>query len=79
MHKVEVLEGSIKIGDTVTMKIMKEKRLRTQANHSTIHIVQKVLQDLLSNKIHQAGSYVDEDRLRFDFTYTGKISDEDIF
>lgn len=79
MHKVEVLEGSIKIGDVVTMKIMKEKRLRTQANHSTIHIVQKVLQDLLSSSIHQAGSYVDEDRLRFDFTYTGKISDEEIF
>ena len=78
MHKVEIVEGSVKLGDICTLKIMEEKRLRTRVNHSTIHIVQKVLQDLLSSSIHQAGSYVDQDRLRFDFTYTGKISDEDI-
>ena len=79
MHKIELLEGKLEIGDICTLKIMKEKRLKTQANHSTIHIVQKVLQDTLSSSIHQAGSYVDQDRLRFDFTYTGKISEEDIF
>lgn len=79
MHKVEVLEGKLEIGDVCEMKIMKDKRLKTQANHSTVHIVQKVLQDTLSKNIHQAGSYVDSERLRFDFTYTGKISDEDVF
>ena len=79
MHKVEVLEGCLKIGDICEMKIMKDKRLMTQANHSTIHIVQKVLQDELSKNIHQAGSYVDFERLRFDFTYTGKITDEDVY
>ena len=79
MHKLEVLEGKLKIGDKCNLKIIKDKRLKTQANHSTIHIVQKVLQDTLSSSIHQAGSYVDSDRLRFDFTYSGKISDEEIF
>ncbi len=79
MHKLEILEGKIKIGDKCELKIIKDKRLKTQANHSTIHIVQKILQDTLSNSIHQAGSYVDQDRLRFDFTYVGKISEEDIF
>ncbi len=78
MHKVEILEGKVSLGDTCTLKIMEDKRLKTRVNHSTIHIVQKVLQELLSNSIHQAGSYVDQDRLRFDFTYTGKISDEQI-
>ncbi len=78
MHKIEVLEGSLEIGDFCSIKIMKEKRLRTQANHSTIHIIQKVLQDTLSSSIHQAGSYVDDERLRFDFTYSGKISEEQI-
>ena len=78
MHKLEIIEGSLSLGDVCSLKIMKEKRLRTRVNHSTIHIVQKVLQDLLSSAIHQAGSYVDEDRLRFDFTYTGKISEDDI-
>ena len=79
MHLLEVLEGKLKLGDTCSLKIMKDKRLRTRVNHSSIHIVQKVLQDNLSSSIHQAGSYVDSERLRFDFTYTGKISDEDIF
>ena len=79
MHLLEIVEGSLKIGDTCSLKIMEDKRLRTRANHSSIHLVQKVLQDTLSSSIHQAGSYVDSDRLRFDFTYTGKISDEDIF
>ena len=78
MHKVEVLEGSIKLGDTCEIGIIKEKRLRTQANHSTIHIIQKILQDTLSSGVHQAGSYVDDERLRFDFTYGGKISEEQI-
>lgn len=78
MHLIELLEGSLKLGDVCTLKIMDKNRLRTQANHSTIHIVQKVLQDTLSSNIHQAGSYVDAERLRFDFTYTGKISEEQI-
>ena len=78
MHKIEIVEGTLEVGDSCEMKIMKEKRLRTQANHSTIHIIQKVLQDYLSSSIHQAGSYVDDERLRFDFTYSGKISDEQI-
>lgn len=78
MHLLEVVEGTLNLGDSCTLKIMDDKRLKTRANHSTIHIVQKVLQDMLSNSIHQAGSYVDEDRLRFDFTFTGKISEEDI-
>ena len=79
MHKLEIIEGNLKVGDTCEMKIMKEKRLKTQANHSTIHIIQKVLQDTLSSSIHQAGSYVDDERLRFDFTYSGKISEEQIY
>lgn len=78
MHKIEILEGSLKIGDSCNIAIIKEKRLRTQANHSTIHIIQKVLQDTLSSGVHQAGSYVDDERLRFDFTYGGKISEEQI-
>ena len=78
MHKIEIVEGTLEVGDSCEMKIMKEKRLRTQANHSTIHIIQKVLQDTLSSSIHQAGSYVDDERLRFDFTYSGKINDDQI-
>lgn len=78
LHKVEVIDGSIRLNDMCTIKIMEDKRKRTQANHSSVHILQKVLQEVLSENIHQAGSYVDSERLRFDFTYTGKISEEQI-
>jgi len=78
LHKVEILEGKIKTNDMCTIKIMNDRRKKIAINHSTVHIIQKALQDNLSNSIQQAGSYVDQDRLRFDFTFTGKILEEDI-
>ncbi len=78
LHKVIINEGSIKLGDKITLKIDEERRKRIRVNHSTTHIIQKMLQDTLSSNIHQAGSYVDDERLRFDFVYTGKITDDNI-
>jgi len=78
LHKVELVEGVIVLNDICKIKIKEEQRLKTARNHSTVHIIQKVLQEVLSDKIHQAGSYVDFERLRFDFTYTGKITEEQI-
>ena len=78
LHMIEVLEGTLKVNDVCTIKIMEEKRKKTAINHSCIHIIQKALQDNLSSSIHQAGSYVDSNRLRFDFTFSGKILEEDI-
>ncbi len=78
LHKVELVDGKITINEKVSIRIMNDERLATQANHSSIHILQKTLQEVLSDKVHQAGSYVDHERLRFDFTFTGKISEDDI-
>ena len=78
LHKVEIVEGTIVLNDMCKIKIKEEQRLKTARNHSTVHIIQNVLQEVLSDKIHQAGSYVDFERLRFDFTYTGKITEEQI-
>ena len=78
LHKVEVVDGVISLSDVCLIKIYEEQRQKTARNHSTVHLIQKVLQDYLSENIHQAGSYVDKERLRFDFTYTGKISDEQV-
>lgn len=78
LHKVEVVDGIISLNDICTLKIKEEQRQRTARNHSTVHILQKVLQEVLSSNVHQAGSYVDFERLRFDFTYTGKITEEQI-
>lgn len=76
LHKAQIVEGSVSLNDICTIKIMEDKRLDTAANHSSVHILQKTLQEVLSPNIHQAGSYVDNERLRFDFTYTGKIYEE---
>ena len=78
LHKIEVVEGVVKVYEDCSIKIMEERRKKIAINHSTVHIVQKALQDNLSQSIHQAGSYVDQDRLRFDFTFSGKILEEDI-
>lgn len=78
LHKVELIDGKITINEKCSIKIIPEEREATACNHSAIHILQKTLQEVLSDNVHQAGSYVDQERLRFDFTFTGKISEEDI-
>jgi len=78
LHKVEISSGVISVNDVCSIVIDKKKRESTARNHSSVHILQKSLQEVLSSNIHQAGSYVDEERLRFDFTYTGKIMEHDI-
>ena len=78
LHFVEVVKGSLKLGKPYTLEIDKDKRLSTRCNHSSVHLVQKALQTLVDESIHQAGSYVDHERMRFDFIYPGKITNEDI-
>lgn len=76
IHKVKLLAGSISIGDECELVVDKEKRVRTEANHSSVHILQYALQQVVSDTIKQAGSYVDDEKLRFDFTYAGKMTDD---
>ncbi len=78
IHKVKVLDGRITVGDEVEMVIDLERRKQIEVNHSTVHLLQYALQQVISDSIRQAGSYVDADRLRFDFLYHGKINDEEI-
>lgn len=74
--KVKVLSGTINKGESIIATVDKEKRIAITKNHSSVHIIQKALQDLLGDAVHQAGSKVDENTFRFDFTYRGKLSDE---
>ena len=78
IHKVRLLDGVIRQGDEVELVLDREERKKTEANHSSVHILQYALQQVVSNTIHQAGSYVDSNKLRFDFTYSGKMTDEKI-
>ena len=76
IHKVRLLDGVISVGDECELVLDKDRRKKTEANHSSVHILQYALQQVVSNKIHQAGSYVDSEKLRFDFNYAGKMTDE---
>lgn len=76
MHLIDIEKGTIKIGDQMTLTVDLEKRKKITANHSATHLLQKVLQEVLGDHISQAGSYVDDQLLRFDFTHFEKISAE---
>ena len=76
IHKVRLLDGYISVGDEVELVVDRDRRKRIEHNHSSVHILQYALQQVVSNKIKQAGSYVDDERLRFDFTYSGKMTDD---
>ena len=76
IHKLRLLDGKITVKDECELIIDKDRRKRIECNHSSVHILQYSLQQVVSNTIKQAGSYVDDERLRFDFTYTGKMNDE---
>lgn len=78
LHKVKVLDGFISLNDNVKTNIDEERRKKIEVNHSSVHLLQYALRTLISDKIHQAGSYVDDSSLRFDFTYTGKLLDDKI-
>ena len=78
IHKVKLLDGIIKVNDEVEVIIDKQRRKEIEANHSSVHILQYALQQVVDKNIRQAGSYVDEEKLRFDFTCPAKISDEEI-
>lgn len=74
--KVKVLEGIIIKGEGILTHVDSDKRIATCRNHSSIHLLQKTLQDKLGNEVHQAGSKVDENTFRFDFSYRGRLSDK---
>ena len=77
-HIGYVSKGMIKIGDQVTLEVNAQKRALTERNHSATHLLQKALREVLGAHVEQAGSSVNEDRLRFDFTHFSALSQEEL-
>jgi alanyl-tRNA synthetase len=69
LHDTNLVKGSISVGDTITAKVNTDQRNNTAKNHTCTHILHKVLREILGDHVNQAGSYVSEDRLRFDYTH----------
>ena len=78
VHRVQMINGTAKIGDNVTAKIDAERRNEIAIHHSNAHLVQAALRKVLGEEVHQAGSYVDEARTRFDFTFPRAMTKEEI-
>ena len=78
VHFVEVLSGEVKINDTVTLEIDNERRERIRKNHTATHLLDRALVKVLGSHVHQAGSLVTDERLRFDFSHFEGLSEEDI-
>ena len=78
LHSIELEEGTIQLGDTLTASIDAKRRLLIRKHHSSAHLLQSALKEVLGEHISQAGSYVDDTKTRFDFTHYKKISEEEL-
>ena len=77
-HVGRVTKGSIKTGDEAVLQVNEAKRGDTCKNHSATHLLQKALRIVLGDHVEQAGSFVNGDRLRFDFSHSSPMTKEEL-
>jgi alanyl-tRNA synthetase len=77
-HFGSVINGELKVGDTVAANVDHAARARTMRNHSATHLMHKALRDVLGPHVQQKGSLVDPDKTRFDFAHSAPVTDDEI-
>ena len=78
VHRAKILNGEIVIGDNVKAIIDVSRREQIRLHHSSAHLLQAALIKVLGNEVHQAGSQVEENRMRFDFTFSRAMTLDEI-
>ena len=78
LHEVRIDSGAVSVGDTLTLEIDSDRRDAIRRNHSACHLLQAALRAVLGTHVEQAGSMVDEHRVRFDFTHLAAMTREEI-
>ena len=78
LHHGRMVRGSLKVDDAVMACVDVERRKAIMRAHSATHLLQKALQSVLGDHVHQAGSLVEPDRLRFDFTHYSALTGEEL-
>ncbi len=77
-HVGKVVKGVLKTGDNALLQVDAANRADTCKNHSATHLLQSALRQVLGSHVEQAGSYVDSERLRFDFSHSAPMTSEEI-
>lgn len=78
VHRVKVINGEVTVGDTVKAVIDKERRHNITIHHSNAHLLQAALVKVLGDEVKQAGSQVEENRTRFDFSFSRAMTRDEI-
>ena len=78
VHTCTLLDGTIRVGNTVTAAVDEQRRASICRNHTATHLMQKALREVLGEHVHQAGSYQDDKITRFDFTHFNAVTPEEL-
>ena len=78
IHLCTLVNGDVKVGDPVKAEVNQARRSAIMRNHSTAHLLQAALRQVLGTHVEQAGSYVDDEHVRFDFTHYAALTAEEL-
>ena len=78
VHRCQIVNGEIKVGDSVFAQIDKARRSEIRVHHTSAHLLQAALIKVVGDEVKQAGSQVEENRMRFDFTFSRAMTPEEI-
>ena len=78
VHVIRVIEGVIQSGESYTLKVNSEKRRFVMKNHTATHLMHQALKDVIGEHANQAGSLVQAERLRFDFSHLESLTNDEL-